>query len=119
MQGSGNTNVTKALSAVFEELRKIKNELVPEDELRRVKDLRKGHFYLGLESSNDWADYYGFQELYHDPLLTPEEVVKRREAVTAEELQALARELFSPERLTIAMIGPVKDEKAVYDTILL
>lgn len=112
-------NVTKALAAIFEELRKIKSELVPEDELRRVKDLRKGHFYLGLESSNDWADYYGFQELYHDPLLDPEEVVRRREAVTAEQLKALASGLFVPEKLTIAIVGPVKETSAVYDTISL
>jgi predicted Zn-dependent peptidase len=117
--GVSNTHVTKALEAIFEELRKIKNEVVPEKELQRVKDMRKGHFYLGLETSNDWADYYGFQELYHDELELPEEVIAKREAVTAGDMQKIAKDVFRPERLTIAMVGPVKDEKAVYDTISL
>ena len=117
--GVSNTNIVKALEAVFGELRKMKEELVPEDELRRVKDLRKGHFYLGLETSNDWADYYGFQELYHEKAMTPEEVVAKREAVTAEEVRSLAREVFTAERLTIAVVGDVEDEAAIYDTILL
>ncbi len=43
--GVSNKNVTKALEAIFTELRKIKDELVNEDELRRVKDMRTGHLY--------------------------------------------------------------------------
>jgi predicted Zn-dependent peptidase len=39
--------------------------------------------------------------------------------VTGEEVQVLANVIFCPERLTIAMVGPVEDEKAVYDTISL
>lgn len=117
--GVSNSNVTKALEAIFAELRKLKEELVSEEELRKVKDLRKGHMYLGLETSNDWADFYGFQELYRDKILTPEEALAKREAVTAEDVQAMAQKIFIPERLTIAMVGPVEDEKAVYDTISL
>ncbi len=117
--GVSNSNVTKALEAIFDELKKIKNEIVPEDEFRRVKDLRKGHLYLGLETSNDWADFYGFQEVYHDEILSPEELSSKRESVTAEEVRALANAIFRPEGLTIAMVGPVEDEKVVYDTISL
>lgn len=117
--GVSNTNVSKALEAIFAELRKIKEELVPEEELQRVKDLRKGHFYLGLETSNDWANYYGFQELYHERAMAPEEVIAYREAVTAEQVQSVARDIFTPERLTIAIVGDVKDEKEIYDTISL
>jgi predicted Zn-dependent peptidase len=117
--GVSNANVAKALEAIFGEIRKIKNELVPEEELQIVKDMRKGHFYLGLETPNDWADYYGFQELYHDKMESPEEIITKREKVTAEEVKALARDIFKPENLTIAMVGPVEDEKAVYATILL
>jgi len=117
--GVSNTNIAKALEAIFGELRKIKNELVSEEEIRKVKDLRKGHLYLGLETSNDWADFYGFQEIYHEELLKPEEVVAKREAVTAEEIQKIAQDVFRPAFLTIAIVGPSKDEKAVYDTISL
>jgi len=117
--GVSNSNVTKALDAIFAELRKIKAELVDEVEMRRVRDLRKGHLYLGLETSNDWADFYGFQEVYHDTILSPDELSAKRESVSSEEVHALANAIFMPERLTIAMVGPVEDEKTVYDTISL
>ena len=44
------------------------------------------------------------------PLLTVDEVVERIEAVTLADLEALARELFAPDRLSVAGIGP--DEAA-------
>lgn len=117
--GVSNSKLTKAIEAIMSELRKLKEELVPEAELRKIKDLRKGHLYLGLESSDAWADFYGFQEIYREPILTPEEIIARREAVTAEDLKKLAGEIFKPENVTIAIVGPQKDEKAVYDTISL
>jgi predicted Zn-dependent peptidase len=117
--GVSNRSVTQALEAVFDELKKIKKEMVPEEELRRVKDMRLGHFYLGLETSNDWADFYGFQEVYRDEIESPEDVVAKREAVTALDMLKIAKDIFRPENLTIAVVGPIKDEKAVYDTILL
>jgi len=38
-------------------------------------------------------------------------LVKEIEAVTAEDIQALARELFKNESLNLALIGPFKDQK--------
>jgi predicted Zn-dependent peptidase len=40
------------------------------------------------------------------PLLTPEAVVKRLEAVTATEVAELADALLTPDRLSVAGIGP-------------
>lgn len=117
--GVSNSNVKKAISAIMAELRRLKTELVPEAELRKVKDLRKGHLYLGLESSDSWADFYGFQEIYHEEILTPEQISERREAVTAEDIQKLAQEIFRPDNVTIAVVGPHKDDKVFYDTISL
>jgi predicted Zn-dependent peptidase len=40
------------------------------------------------------------------PLLTPEAIVRRLEAVTAGEVAELADALLAPERLSVAGIGP-------------
>jgi predicted Zn-dependent peptidase len=117
--GVSNKNAVKAVEAIFEELRRIKNELVPAEELERVKERRKGHIFLALETSDEWADFYGFPEMYHDEILSPEEVIERREKVTSEDVKRMANDIFRPENLTIALIGPHKDVQKFYDTIAL
>ena len=37
--------------------------------------------------------------------------MEKIDAVTAEEVQELARELFRPDRLSLALIGPYTDPK--------
>jgi len=50
-------------------------------------------------------------------LVTPEQVVEKIEAVTAEDVQELARELFRPEKMSLALIGPY-DDAATFEKLL-
>jgi len=43
--------------------------------------------------------------------LTTEEIEEKIEAVTAEEVQALAREMFAPENLGLCVLGPIDESK--------
>jgi len=107
--GVSNVRLKEAVRGIVEEIKKIAGEKVDEVELRKAKDYRTGNLYLGLESSDDFSDFYGSQEINHKEIVTPEEVVKRIEAVTAEEIQALAKEIFVPSRATLALVGPATD----------
>ncbi|MBO9351182.1 MAG: insulinase family protein [Thermomicrobium sp.] len=99
----------RALRAVRGELEKLVREPVPDDELERTKELRVGRIVMGLEDSRAVASWIGGQELVFGEVLTPEEVIARIRAVTSEEIQALAQELFQPERFALAVIGPFAD----------
>ena len=44
------------------------------------------------------------------PLKTPEELAKNLNAVSAEDIRRLAKELFAPESLNLALIGPFKNK---------
>ncbi|GBD18059.1 putative zinc protease [bacterium HR27] len=99
----------RALRAVRGELDKLVREPVPADELERTKELRVGRIVMGLEDSRAVAGWIGGQELVFGEVLTPEEVIARIRAVTSEEIQALAQELFQPERFALAAIGPFED----------
>ena len=50
------------------------------------------------------------RELLLGDILTPEDVVAHYNAVTIEDVQALASELFLPERLNLAIVGPYEDD---------
>lgn len=109
--GVGHDRVEDAIIAILAELKKIKEELVNEQELRKVKDYRLSGLVLGLETSDDYAEYAGFQELIKNKIRTPEEAAERIESVTAKQVQQVAREMFKEEGMNFALIGPHQDEK--------
>ena len=99
--------VEAAVVAVRAELQRLVREPVPDDELRRAKAAMTGRLSLQLESTSALASYLGEQELLTDEILTPREVARRIEAVTATDLQRVARRLCA-DGLRAAAIGPLR-----------
>jgi predicted Zn-dependent peptidase len=109
--GTDLERVEETIGAIVEELRKLRDELVPEEEHERTKTLRKGRLLMGLEDSRSVAAWIGSQEATYGEIKTPEEVMEKIEAVTREEVLELSRELFRSDRLSLALIGPYADSK--------
>jgi len=82
-----------------------------EDELDKVKQYLIGNLHLGLESSDDIAEYYGFQEAFKKTIKKPEDIVKEIKAVTAEEIKYVAERIFKDEGLNLSIVGKFKDAK--------
>jgi predicted Zn-dependent peptidase len=99
-----------ALQAILTEVEKMRQERVPEAELRKVKEYVKGRTVLSLEDSASVAQWYAAQELLTDELLTPDEVLARIEEVTVEDVLRVTRRVFTPDWLNLAYIGPRQDE---------
>ena len=85
------------------------------DELARAKENLKGRILLSLESTSARMTRLGKSTVTDTPLLTPEQIVKRLEAVTAAEVAELADALLAPERLSVAGIGP--DEERFVEAV--
>ena len=109
--GTDLERVEETIAAAVEELRKLRDEPVPDDELRRTKELRKGRLLMGLEDSRSVASWIGSQEATYGEIKTPEQVMEKIEAVTAQEVQELAQELFREDKLNLAVVGPYDDPK--------
>ena len=109
--GVVNERALEAVSAILAELRQLKTELVPPVELRKAKDMMAGRLMLGLESSDEIAEFFGFQEILRKKLTTPEELVARMRKVTAKDIQDVARQIFVTEHLNLALIGPWRENK--------
>jgi predicted Zn-dependent peptidase len=108
--GTRPDNVTEALKVVGDQLDRLRAEPATEDELHRAKENVKGRMVLALESTLARMNRLGSSILADMPLLTLDEVVERIEAVSLADLEQLARDLYAPERLSVAGIGP--DEEA-------
>lgn len=98
----------EVLQEILNQVRRLKNELVGPVELAKAKEMIFGHIEMGLESSNDVADWFGGQEILRKKIQTPEEVLKEISKVTAKDVQKVAREIFKNATLNLAAVGPVK-----------
>ncbi|MES2088030.1 MAG: pitrilysin family protein [Patescibacteria group bacterium] len=115
--GADTKKVPETIKAVMEELKRLKSELVSEEELRKTKDFLVGNLYLSLESSDELAQFIGMQEVLRKPIKLAEQVSKEIEMVTPEQIKALAQKLFIDQSLNLAIIGPFKDNSPFLDVL--
>ena len=113
--GTRPDNVGTALRVVGEELARLLQDGVTADELERSRENVKGRIVLSLESTTSRMNRLGSSVLAGLPLLSVDEVLERVEAVTVDDVDLLARELFAPVRLSAAGIGA--DEGAFRDAL--
>lgn len=107
--GVDNLKIEAVISAVLEEFSDLKNKEVSAAELQKAKDHLIGKLFLGLEGSDEWAGFYGGQEILEHNLKTPEEMVQDIQAVNAGEIKAVASDIFQNQKLNLALIGPFED----------
>jgi predicted Zn-dependent peptidase len=107
--GTRPDNLVQAMEVVGSELERMRREPATDDELERAKENVKARIILGLESSAARMNRLGGSLLYGLPLLEPEELMARIDAVQLDDLAALAEELWAPARLSAAGIGPDED----------
>lgn len=110
--------VTEVLELTLTELTKLKDELVPEEELQRSKDQFKAGIVLSLESSRSRMGRLAQQEMFFGKIIDIDEIVERIEAVTRDEVLALARRLFDPERISVAVLGPTNGFRITRDQLV-
>jgi len=110
-------NTEKVIRIVAEEFRRLKEEPVPADELRRVKDNLRGSLLLSLESSGARMSHVARQEIYFGQFHTTDELLAAVEAVTAEEVQALAQEFFRTEAIAAALVGSLDGFRLTRDLL--
>lgn len=109
--GLDKSRLPEALTVMMAELKRLKTTPVSAVELKRAKENTRGRMDLSFEDSDALASWYGRQALFHKQIKTPEEALADVMKVTAKDIQAIARQLFTPKNMRLAIIGPVKDGK--------
>ncbi len=108
--GTRPDNLRQAMQVVRDELARMREQPATEDELARARENVKARIVLGMESTGARMNRLGASLLYGLPLLETDELMDRIDAVTMDDLRGLTDELWAPERLSAAGIGP--DEAA-------
>jgi len=103
--GTSTNKTLDVIDLVLSEFRQLKGEQLGAEELTRAKDQLRGNILMGLESSSARMANLARQEMYFEEFFTAEKVILRLNAVTAEDVQALAKELFDPARIAVTLLG--------------
>jgi predicted Zn-dependent peptidase len=103
------TRALPALRAILVELVRMRDQVVPADELQRAKEYTKGRMALRLEDTHSVASWMGGQEALRGEVLDLDTAMARYDAVTSADIQRIAGQLFREPWLRLALIGPHRD----------
>lgn len=107
--GVANQRVGEAIKVILREYKKVSEKRVGREELQKAKENLKAKIHLNLETSDAWASYLGSQEVLEKKSSMPEKECAKIDKVTANDIMEVAQEVFRPERLNLALIGPFRD----------
>lgn len=91
---------------VVAELDKIRNEVIPAKELEEAKSQLKGKLLLSQENTSNRMMRLAKSELYFDRFVTLDELEENIEEVTAEQIQAFAKDFFDQKHYMEAVLTP-------------
>ncbi len=100
--------IAAALEAILAEFARLRDELVPEDELAKARSYLSGGLELRMDETRHVASWFGGQEALHDRVLTVDDALEAITTVEAPTIQRLANELFRDEALRLAIVAPAR-----------
>lgn len=103
--GTSRSSSPLVINLILEECRKICREPVTADELKRSKENIKGALVLGLESTSSHMTQLAQQEIYFQRSFSLNEILRKVESVSQQDIMRVAREIFVDRYLSLAVIG--------------
>ncbi|HEX6499496.1 MAG TPA: pitrilysin family protein [Micromonosporaceae bacterium] len=102
--------IDEVLELTGECLAEIAGRGVTDAEVRRGKGMMKGSLVLGLEDTGSRMSRLGKGELLYDEMLSVDELLARVDAVTPDDIRAIAGEVLS-RPMSLAVIGPFAEDE--------
>jgi predicted Zn-dependent peptidase len=117
--GIKNDSLEKAIGLILAEYKDLKNQKITAEELKKAKDYVRGSTSLSLDSTSTLASFYASQEVMNEKVLSPEEKLKLIDKVSVNDINKVAEDIFKPEKLNLAVIGPINaSEKEKLENLL-
>lgn len=117
--GTSTATLKEALKVILFELARIKEEPVPGEELTRARDFVIGQMQLHLEGTAEYMRFLTSQLVTRRRIETPEEMIAKISAVTAEEVKEIAREILTGDNLNLSLIGPKESQEGLRELVKL
>jgi predicted Zn-dependent peptidase len=105
------TRIDEAISVIVEQFELMASEPVPAEELEKARSLAKGRFVLQTESPQGLILFGLRREVLEGEAVEPEQLLAALDAVTVEDVQRVAQDLISRDKVRLAVIGPFDDDE--------
>jgi predicted Zn-dependent peptidase len=104
----------QAVQVMLEEFYSVVDGTKPitKEELKKAKDYISGTMVLSLEDSRSVAQFFGMKQLLSQSMISPEDLLKKFQDLTLEEVQQVAQDVIQKGECRLAVIGPFKSDKA-------
>jgi predicted Zn-dependent peptidase len=109
--GLDTDKLQRALKLVMAELDRLRTQLVTAPELRRARDYLIGQIDLSLESTENQMMWLAEQMLGYGRTVAPHHIKRRLAEVRPREIREAANVFFRPERMSLALVSPLRSEK--------
>lgn len=110
--GTDPDKLDRVIQVLGEEYRRVLDDGIPLDEIARAKEQLKGNLMLGLEGTSARMFRLAKLEMYLGQFVTLDETISLIEAVTIEEVLALAHEFLDPARQYTSIIVPKRKKES-------
>jgi len=104
--GIDNRKVGQSLDLIRKELDKAAKMPVRPDEFKRAKEFYLGQLSLAMEETMDSMLWLGESMVTLNKTFTLEQIVREVRQVTRADLREVARQIFKPSRVNLALVGP-------------
>ena len=102
---------------VLNEIHKLRNEAVAAAELQGAVEYTKGSLLLASESNDNQMVRSAQNEIHFNRIIRLPEVIKKIESVSAAEILELSKSLFENNKISLTLLGPVKDKMPFEDIL--
>ncbi len=104
--GTATAHARTVIDLILEEFRRMKSTPPQSAELQRAKDYLKGSLLLSLESTMSRMSNLARQDMYFGRQISLDEIARCVDAVTADEVSIVAREIFTRDQIALTVLGP-------------
>ncbi|MBU0596962.1 insulinase family protein [Patescibacteria group bacterium] len=107
-------NINKVIEVIKEEIKKMVKKGVTKRELADAKTNIHGSVVLSMEDSSSLANWYATRALFYDKIESPDDVLKKIDAVTSEDIDKVVKQIFKMDQMRVAIIGAVEKDSVKY-----
>ena len=104
-------NARKTTDLIAREFRRVKQDGLKPIELKRAKQMARVNILLSEESSSAQMGRLARNEMYFGRQISPRETLAAIEAVSLQDVQSAAREMFDAALVNVAAIGPISESE--------
>ncbi len=115
--GVTKSRLQEVISVILDEFKKLRDEPISKEELKKAKDHLIGSTYINLDTSDSLAEFYVDQEFLTGNPINPRTLSSKIRKVKADDIQRVARKIVKNESLNIALISSRKSADFLKKTL--